>query len=381
MLGAPRILQSDNGREFTASVIGELKSMWSDLVMVHGKPRHPQSQGSVERLNCDIKDMLVAWLAEHNSTDWAVGLKFVQFMKNTSYHSGINQEPYRALFGCAPRVGLRSASLPEEVLETLQTEEELLAVAETPPASVQELHEEEPQLPDPSSDQNQASTSNGNVLTDPVTDIQHDPVGESVLDQVEYSQPVASLPLLHEEASGSTETVNQSIDSDAVTVAESTPTNHRKRAREGLLKQAQRMTKRSRLQFVPGNVGDTVTIPIPLVDRGRGDPRNILGVIVDRNENDMYKIVVKGGILNVRFARNQFDVCSQTLLTEQDVSQEQEISLRNAVQFESNCGGQGYAKCNCSGSGRCLTNRCKCFKAKVQCNSRCHACVSCPNKH
>ena len=39
-----------------------LKQMWPDLVIVHGKPRHPQSHGSVERFNCDIRDMLTAWL-------------------------------------------------------------------------------------------------------------------------------------------------------------------------------------------------------------------------------------------------------------------------------------------------------------------------------
>lgn len=81
LLGAPEILQSDNGSEFTACVITELKLLWPDLVMVHGKPRHPQSQGSVERANCDIKDMLVAWLSDNNTTDWTVGLKFVQFHK------------------------------------------------------------------------------------------------------------------------------------------------------------------------------------------------------------------------------------------------------------------------------------------------------------
>ena len=51
LLGAPQILQSYNGSEFTASVITELKLLWPDLLMVHGKPRHPQSQGSVKRLN------------------------------------------------------------------------------------------------------------------------------------------------------------------------------------------------------------------------------------------------------------------------------------------------------------------------------------------
>lgn len=89
LFGAPQILQSDNGTEFTASVITELKLLWPDLLIVHGKPRHPQSQGSVERLNCDVKDMLIAWLGDNKSTDWSLGLKFVQFSKYSSFHSDI----------------------------------------------------------------------------------------------------------------------------------------------------------------------------------------------------------------------------------------------------------------------------------------------------
>ena len=42
LLGAPQILQSYNGSEFTASVITELKLLWPEILMVHGKPRHPQ---------------------------------------------------------------------------------------------------------------------------------------------------------------------------------------------------------------------------------------------------------------------------------------------------------------------------------------------------
>ncbi|KAK4297539.1 hypothetical protein Pmani_030050 [Petrolisthes manimaculis] len=70
--GAPVILQSDNGSEFTSQV-------WPKLTLVHGKPRHPQSQGSVERANGDIKDMLVAWMADNDSQDRPTGIKFVQF--------------------------------------------------------------------------------------------------------------------------------------------------------------------------------------------------------------------------------------------------------------------------------------------------------------
>ena len=77
LLGALATLQ------FTANIISEIKDFWPALVMVHGKPRHPQSQGSVEWANGDIKDMLVAWLADNNTQDWVTGIKFLQFQKKT----------------------------------------------------------------------------------------------------------------------------------------------------------------------------------------------------------------------------------------------------------------------------------------------------------
>ena len=55
MFGAPIILQSDNDREFVSEVIRELKNMWPDCTIVHGRARHPQSQGSVERSNQDFE--------------------------------------------------------------------------------------------------------------------------------------------------------------------------------------------------------------------------------------------------------------------------------------------------------------------------------------
>ena len=155
---------------------------------------------------------------------------------------------------------------------------------------------------------------------------------------------------------------------------------HHKRARDGLMKQAERMVKRSRVEHAAGNPGDNVTIPLPLVDRGRGDPRNIMGIILDRDDNDMYRIAVRSGILKGKYSRNQFDLCTQILLTNDDVSQDKEIALRSAVQVESKFGGQGFVKCNCSGAKRCASNRCKCFQAHVKCNSRCHTALACTNK-
>ena len=41
------------------------------------------------------------------------------------------------------------------------------------------------------------------------------------------------------------------------------------------------MVKCSSIDLKAGGAGDNVAVPIPMVDRGKGDPRNIRGVIVD----------------------------------------------------------------------------------------------------
>ncbi|XP_029348381.1 KRAB-A domain-containing protein 2-like, partial [Acyrthosiphon pisum] len=123
--GAPKILQSDNGREFVNSVINELKDLWPECVIVHGRPRHPQSQGSIERSNQDIEHMLRTWMADNKSKKWSVGLNFVQFQKNSSFHRTIGRSPYKALFGNDPKIGLSTSNLPSDLLKKLTTEEDL----------------------------------------------------------------------------------------------------------------------------------------------------------------------------------------------------------------------------------------------------------------
>lgn len=156
--------------------------------------------------------------------------------------------------------------------------------------------------------------------------------------------------------------------------------HHRQASRVCQLQQAERMVKRSRLDLGHGQRGDNVAIPIPLVDRGRGDPRNILGVILDRSENDNYTLVTKNGILKGAYARNDFELCPQKLLYLSEMNCVKHVSLRAAVILGSQSGGQGYVKCNCSGAKKCQNNRCKCFKAKLKCNSRCHQSLTCGNK-
>ncbi|XP_022177881.1 KRAB-A domain-containing protein 2-like [Myzus persicae] len=130
IFGAPCILQSDNGREFVNHIINDLVLMWDGLKIVHGKPRHSQSQGSVERANQDIEKIIYAWMEENQSRKWSEGLRFCQFAKNNAYHAGIKQPPYEAMFGKKVSLGLKMSFLPNDIINNVNDENDLLQFVE-----------------------------------------------------------------------------------------------------------------------------------------------------------------------------------------------------------------------------------------------------------
>src|SRR5204863_4160561 len=83
-VGSPAILQSDNGREFTAEVILNLMSLWPSVKIINGRPRHPQSQGSVERGNGILARKLGALMEQNQSTEWVIALRLTLWAMNNS---------------------------------------------------------------------------------------------------------------------------------------------------------------------------------------------------------------------------------------------------------------------------------------------------------
>jgi len=69
--------------------------------------------------------MLASWMTDKKSTNWSIGLKFKQFMKNRAHHAGINMTPYKAMFGVDPRVGLATSNLPNDLIASINVEDEL----------------------------------------------------------------------------------------------------------------------------------------------------------------------------------------------------------------------------------------------------------------
>ena len=55
-------------------MVNMLENNWPGLKMVHGKPRHSQSQGSVERANRDVEAMLATAMADSKSSHAKTGL-------------------------------------------------------------------------------------------------------------------------------------------------------------------------------------------------------------------------------------------------------------------------------------------------------------------
>lgn len=212
-IGAPCIVQSDNGREFVNNVISELASLWPELKIVHEKPRHSQSQGSVERANQDIENMIGSWMKDNVSKKWSEGLRYVQFMKNRAYHSGIKQSPYKALFGIEPKVGLSNSSLPQDIINDIQDEDDLRKVIE--------------------------DDRNANLTED------------------------------------SDDNVAEVTNQEKVSSSENDIHKARTTAAENLVKQAKKI-KASDKSHLPANIGDNVTIPIPDFDKGKGDLRTSL---------------------------------------------------------------------------------------------------------
>ena len=128
-----------------------------------------------------------------------------------------------------------------------------------------------------------------------------------------------------------------------------------------------------------GEVGDTVMVPIPLVNRGRAEFTNSKAVVLKVDESGTYKLGMRHGILKRLYTRNQFTPCEQQFLSIDDVPQEREISLREAANAADSMGhGQCFIKC--TRSMFCNYNCCRCYKNQNVCNNRCKCSSACKNK-
>lgn len=274
--GAPSMLQSDNGREFVNCIIEELTVMWRFA-------RHSQSQGSVERGNRDVEEMIRAWMIDNDSTQWSEGLRFCQYQKNNSFHSGIKQSPFEALFGRKAKLGLASSALPASVIERLNSEEDVERITGSMVNENSEQTEESDQI-----EERDAQPTEEILLNEE----------SEKSDQIEQREAQTTEEMSLDEGTGksdhteeseaqTTEEISLNVEAgfrnvEEISILKEVHLNLKKNqqiAVRGLEQQAKRMKLQSDSKYPPLECGTTVTIPVPDVDRSKGDLRNLIGMI------------------------------------------------------------------------------------------------------
>lgn len=95
--GPPKILQSDNGKEFKNEKMEKLCENFK-IVRKFGRPRYPQSQGQVERLNQTICRFLQKNLFASNSKRWIDLVDLIVYNYNITLHSATKKSPFQLFY-------------------------------------------------------------------------------------------------------------------------------------------------------------------------------------------------------------------------------------------------------------------------------------------
>ena len=97
-LGTPKILHSDNGREFVNEIVANVVKEWpGEVTIVNGRPRNPKCQGLIEQGNGMVEKLLGIRLLEAKESDdpdyptWSEWLPLIQcWLKKNYYYLNLN---------------------------------------------------------------------------------------------------------------------------------------------------------------------------------------------------------------------------------------------------------------------------------------------------
>ena len=95
--GAPARLLTDNGANFSASSTEDICNLLK-IQKIWTSPYHPQTDGSVERFNRTLNEMLSHYV-NHEQDDWDDFLPLVVFAYNSAYHTTVKNTPYLLMLG------------------------------------------------------------------------------------------------------------------------------------------------------------------------------------------------------------------------------------------------------------------------------------------
>ena len=105
--GVPRILHSDQGRDFESKLFSEMCQLYG-IQKTRTTPYHPRSDGQVERFNRTIQQMLKAFVNE-NRNDWDDHLPYLCMAYRSTVHDSTGYSPNKLMLG-------REIEMPVDVM-------------------------------------------------------------------------------------------------------------------------------------------------------------------------------------------------------------------------------------------------------------------------
>ena len=97
LFGIPKSILSDQGTEFTSSILKELTKLYK-IRQIFATPYHPKSNSALERSHSTLKDYLKHFInSDHDN--WDVFIPHSMFCYNTQVHKTTGRTPYELLFG------------------------------------------------------------------------------------------------------------------------------------------------------------------------------------------------------------------------------------------------------------------------------------------
>ena len=422
-LGAPEILQCDNGKEFSRIRVDLLDRYWPSCKLVHGRPRHPQSQGSIERANGDVMNMLRGWLSENSngngsnsnsssSSSWANQLNFVQLQKNNSFNRTIKCSPFKAVFGREMPVSFNAATTTNN-------------------------NDEDDDIDDDDDDINNDVNDNDNDNIDGINDDDDD--DDNVIDDDDDDDDMMIYESENEnnsisnsnnsnnnnnDISSVSTTTTSSSSSSVVTIynknnnnnnnnnefclpEKSNIVNNKRKRNDSFcycgssndsdnendsstssenvnnnIEIVKNMRKKVSQQLLKSgscsgsdtnknekiNIGTPVLLKIPKIDSHKLGFPNTIGIIHKYIPDvDKYEIKTKHGIINRLFSKTNFEICLNlnVNIEEEEEDEKKKLSLRQVAKLD--C--VNFVGCRCY--GRCQNNKCFCYKHKKLCGNLC----------
>ena len=131
--GFPAKLHADQGRNFESAIVKELCKC-TGITKTHTTPYHPQGNGTTERFNRTLMNML-GTLEPHLKPRWHEYVDAMTHAYNCTRHDSTGYTPYFLMFGRHPRLpvdlifGLQTSNEPCEYSEYVQTLHDCLSQA------------------------------------------------------------------------------------------------------------------------------------------------------------------------------------------------------------------------------------------------------------